>query len=176
MTTKDDFTAEEWDKVRTLPVMVIAGAVFADGRKLITSVSESIAGFETYRQAAEQFPDNELLNAFTSSEEAGIAKPPIPKEASLAEAVEAIADDVQQAVDIAAPKADAEEWRQVGEVLLAAATAAAERKGSGALGFGGDKIQPEEQAYLDRLAVIFGQSAGEPGSAGTDTSGDAASD
>lgn len=158
MTTSNDFTPEEWDKVRVLPVMVIAGAVFADGRKLITSVSESVAGFETYRRGAEQFPDNELLQALIGSEEAGIAKPPIPKEASLAEAVDTITSEVQQAVDLVQPRTDPSEWRQVGEVLLAAATAAAERKGSGALGFGGEKIQPEEQAYLDRLSVILGQS------------------
>lgn len=167
MTTKDAFTDEEWDKVRTLPVMVIAGAVFADGRKLVTSVSETVAGFETYRKGAEQFPDNELLQALIASEDAGIAKPPIPKEASLAEAVDAIADEVQQAVDLAQPKADPREWQQVGEVLLAAAMAAAERKGSGALGFGGEKVQPEEQAYLDRISVILGQSPASPAGAGT---------
>lgn len=158
MTTKNDFSTEQWDIARTLPVMAIAGAVFADGRKLITSMSETVSGFETYRSAAAQFPDNELLQAFVSSEEAGVAKPVIPKDASMTEAVDAILSEVQKAVDIVQPQADAQEWQQVGEVLMAAATAAAERKGSGVLGFGGDKIQPEEQAYLDQLARILGQS------------------
>ena len=44
MTTKDDFTAEEWAQVSTLPVLVTAGAAFADGRKLVSTVREVVTG------------------------------------------------------------------------------------------------------------------------------------
>ena len=155
LTSKADFTEEEWTQVKVLPVMAIAGAVFADGRKLITSVSESIAGFGAYKVAAAKYPDNPLLQEFVSSEEAGIAKPAIPKEATVSDAVAAVTAEVQKAVDVARPKVSATEWEQISEVLMAAATAAAARKGSGTMGFGGEMIQAEEQEYLDQLSAIL---------------------
>ena len=45
MTTKDDFTADEWELVSGLPGMVLAAAAWSDG-KLVPAMREVIAGGE----------------------------------------------------------------------------------------------------------------------------------
>ena len=159
MTTKDDFTEEEWASVQLLPVLVLSGSVLADGRKLVTSFSETIAGMGAFKEASNAQPDNALVQSIAAALESQSGKQAVnlsPENAgTTAEAVAQITDQIQAAVDTVRPKATPEEFEGLKAVLISTAQTAAERKGSGPLGFGGEKVDAEEQAYLDKLAAIL---------------------
>lgn len=159
MTTKDDFTEEEWASVQLLPVLVLSGSVLADGRKLVTSFSETIAGMGAFKEASNAQPDNALVQAIAAALESQSGKQAVnlnPENAgTTAEAVTQISNQIQGAIDTVRAKATPEEFEGLTSVLLSTAQTAAERKGSGPLGFGGDKVDANEQAYLDKLSAIL---------------------
>lgn len=159
MTTKEDFTEEEWASVQLLPVLVLSGSVLADGRKLVTSFSETIAGMGAFKEASGAQPDNALVQAIASALESQSGKQAVnlaPENAgTTAEAVAQITDKIQGAVDTVRAKATPEEFNGLATVLLSTAQSAAERKGSGPMGFGGEKVDANEQAFLDKLGAIL---------------------
>lgn len=159
MTTKDDFTEEEWASVQLLPVLVLSGSVLADGRKLVTSFSETIAGMGAFKEASGTQPDNALVQAIAAALESSSGKQAVnlaPENAgTTAEAVAAITDQIQGAVDVVRAKASPEEFAGLRTVLVSTAQTAAERKGSGPMGFGGEKVDANEQAFLDKLNAIL---------------------
>lgn len=159
MTTKDDFSEEEWASVQLLPVLVLSGSVLADGRKLVTSFSETIAGMGAFKEASAAQPDNALVQAIAAALDTHTGKQSVnlaPENAgTTAEAVAQITDQIQAAVDTVRAKSSPEEFEGLRTVLLRTAQTAAERKGSGPMGFGGDKVDANEQAYLDKLAAIL---------------------
>lgn len=159
MTTREDFTDEEWASVQLLPVLALSGSVLSDGRKLVTSFSETIAGMGAFKEASAAQPDNALVQAIAEGLESQSGKQAVnlsPENASTtAEAVNQIGNQIQGAVDIVRAKATPEEFDGLKTVLVATAQSAAERKGSGPLGFGGEKVDANEQAFLDRLTAIL---------------------
>lgn len=154
MTSRSDFNGEEWEQVSSLPVLVTAGAAFADGRKLVTTVREVVAGQKALADGIAAHPDSELLQALgTDAPSVNLAEG--ATSSNVAEVSNAMADKVAAGFAILKAKATPEEVQQVGELLMAVATAAAERTGSGALGFGGDAVDANEQAFLDKLSAII---------------------
>lgn len=157
MTTKDDFSAEEWAQVAPLAGMVLGGAVLADGRKVISSVREVVAGSEALKKGAEKYPNNVLLTQLVESGgKMKLDSKPSSTEAALSE----ISSDTQQAWTLLQSKATPEESAQISEVLLSAAQAAVERTGSGHFGMGGEKVDSAEQSYMDKLTATLSVSAG----------------
>lgn len=159
MTTQEDFTEEEWASVQLLPVLALSGSVLADGRKLVTSFSETIAGMGAFKEASAAQPDNALVQAIAAALESSSGKQAVnlsPENAgTTAEAVTQISDQIQAAVDIVRAKASPEEFEGLKAVLITTAQTAAERKGSGPMGFGGDKVDANEQAFLDKLNAML---------------------
>lgn len=152
MTAKDDFTAEEWAEVESLPGMVIGGAAMADGRKLITTIREVTAGSKALEEGARKYPSNALLQDMAKgSGKASLDGKPSNSE----ELITLIGDDVQKSWTILQAKATPEEAGQIAEVLLAAGTATVERTGSGHFGHGGEQVDAHEKAFMDRVTEIL---------------------
>lgn len=152
MTTKDDFTAEEWAEVDSLPGMVIGGAAMADGRKLISTIREVSAGAKALERGAAKYPDNALLQAMAK----GSGKASLDgKPQNTEQLVTLIGDDVQKSWTILQSKATPEETAQIAEVLIAAGQAAVERTGSGHFGHGGEQVDAGEKAFMERITEIL---------------------
>lgn len=153
MTTKDDFTVTEWEKVAALPGLVLAGAAWADG-KMMPAMREVVAGGEVLSKAAAGEPEGSIVrDIFTGSSG---AKPALEgKPESTEAAVELVSAQIKESWDTLAAKASPEELAKVREVLEATAKAVVERLGSGFWGSGSDKVSAGEQAFLDRLAAVL---------------------
>ena len=158
MVSKDSFTEEEWAKVSALPGLVMGAAALSDGRKLVTTVREVVAGSEAFKNTAAKYPDNALIQAFVEQGQSAsttVADENAPKPRNVAEAVELITAQIGQVVSTIKDKASPEEFAQVREVLLATATAEVERTGRGPLGLSGDKVSEGEQVFMDKLAGLL---------------------
>jgi hypothetical protein len=158
MISKESFTEAEWTTVNALPAMVMGGAALSDGRKLVTTIREVLAGSEAFKTTAAKYPDNALIASFLSVDQ----KPTVsstdensPSPRNVAEAVELVTKQIGDTVAVVRDKATPEEFAQIREVLLAAATAAVEATGSGPMGFGGDKISEGESAFITKLTEIL---------------------
>jgi hypothetical protein len=154
MTTKDDFTAEEWTKVAALPGLVLTGAAWADG-KMMPAVREIVAGGEVLSKAGASQPEGSLVHDMFA--EAGKHKPDLgeAKPASTEQAVELISGQINDAFSLLESKASTDEVAVVRTTLEDAAKAVVERLGSGFWGSGSSKVSEGEQAFLGRLADIL---------------------
>ena len=154
MTTKNDFTVEEWEKVSALPGLVLAGAAWADG-KMMPAMRELVAGGEVLTAAANGQPEGSVVRdifagAAQSKPDLGDAKP-----ASTEDAVTLMTGKIQEAFAILSSKATDDEVAAVRSTLEATAQAVVERLGSGFWGSGSEKVSAGEQAFLDRLAQVL---------------------
>jgi hypothetical protein len=153
MTTKNDFTVEEWEKVAGLPGLVLAGSAWADG-KMMPAMREIMAGGEVLQKAAAAAPEG----SFERDVFAGAAgqKPAVEgKPSSTTEAVDLLAGQISEGFAILAAKATPEEVEAVRSTLKETAKAVCERLGSGFWGSGSQKVSEGEQAFLDRLDQIL---------------------
>ena len=158
MISKESFTETEWTTVNALPGMVMGGAALSDGRKLVTTIREVLAGSEAFKTTAAKYPENALIESFSSVDQkptVSTADENSPSPRNVAEAVELVTSQISQTVAIVKEKATPEEFGQIREVLLAAATAAVEATGSGPMGFGGDKVSEGESAFITKLTEIL---------------------
>ncbi len=158
MLSKDSFTDAEWAKAIALPGLVMGAAALADGRKLVSTVREVVAGNEAFKATAAKYPDNALVTAFVAegqSTNMTVADENAPKPRNMAEAVELISSQIGQIIGTIKEKATPEEFAAVRDVLMAAAHAVVERTGSGALGFGGEQVDEGERAFMDQLDTLL---------------------
>ncbi len=158
MLSKDSFTDAEWAKAIALPGLVMGAAALADGRKLVSTVREVVAGNEAFKATAAKYPDNALVTAFVAegqSTNMTVADENAPKPRNMAEAVELISSQIGQIIATIKEKATPEEFAAVRDVLMAAAHAVVERTGSGALGFGGEQVDEGERAFMDQLDTLL---------------------
>ena len=154
MTSKNDFTVEEWEKVSSLPGLVLAGAAWADG-KMVPAMREIVAGGQVLMAAAEGQPEGSVVRdifaaASENKPDLGDAKPE-----STEAAVSLMTGKIQDAFAILAAKATPDEVAAVRSTLEATAQAVVERLGSGFWGSGSEKVSAGEQSFLDRLAQVL---------------------
>jgi hypothetical protein len=156
MTDRSAFNDEQWELVSSLPGLVLGGAALADGRKLITTVREMVAGDKALKEGVAQHGDNALLSAIVTDATSGTKDlSSATSGSSVEDAVRAMGDRITQAAAILRLTATPEEFAQIGEVLLNAATAVAERTGSGRFGHGGEHVDAGERDFIDRVASAF---------------------
>ena len=148
MASKDDFTPEEWQRVLTLPGLVLGAAALADGRNVVALMKEAAAGGSTLTAEVAKYPGNAIIASFTDGSMNA------PDTTSTDEAVAMMLDEAAAAFALVRAKATAEETSQVGAVLTAVAAAVVAAAGRGMFGGGADKVDPREQAVLDRLSQI----------------------
>jgi hypothetical protein len=152
MTSKADFTDEEWTRLKRGPFVAGMAISLADPGGPIEAFKESKAMLETVVEAARGGDHGELATA-VASEIVGHRENPLsgfrPKGAL---AGEEILDELRAVNAIVTEKApdDAAAYR---EWLLAAARAAAEAaKEGGFMGFRAEVVSEGEQRMLDKLA------------------------
>jgi hypothetical protein len=157
MTTREQFTDEQWAEASALPALVIMAASLADG-KVMPSIREMSAGGQALVAGAEKYPDNVLLQHIKDAASAAKAETKEGQEqdkpSNVAEAVESLVGQIQESAAVARERLSVEEFAQMREVLLAAATAVVERLGVGFMG-SGEKVTESETASVTRLTGIL---------------------
>ncbi len=153
MTTKSDFTEDEWARLVRAPLVAGLAISLADPGGPIEATKESMASLKT----ATNPPSREQLLAEVALEVQAMAqahKNPlggfkVTKEKAPGEQV---LDELRAAQAIVAAKATTEEKAAFGRWLVASAQAAAEAaKEGGFMGFGAIRVSEGEQAMLDRV-------------------------
>lgn len=144
MATKQDFNAEEWEKVVQGPVMA--------GMRVITAgrggtIRESIAIGKVYGEARKTTGENELLDALVSSPPAaGAGLTPGDDVGTITR------ERLREALAIVGGKGSPGDAAAYREFVVQVARAAAEaHKEGGFIGIGGKPISDEEQKALDEI-------------------------
>ncbi len=165
MTTREDFTEEEWARLGRAPLVAGMAITLADPGGPIEALKESRAALRTVQEAAEQGTHGEFVQAVA----ADVTQRARRRQNPLAGFRPAGPNAGQEVLD---------ELRAVNELLVAKATPddagdfrwwlreAAQRtakaaKAGGFLGFYAELVSAREQQMLERLGEIF--SEGEPG-------------
>jgi hypothetical protein len=160
MTTKSDYTEEEWATLRRAPFVAGLAITLADPGGPIEATKEAMG---TMRSVAEPGSTEELLVALSQDAMAMTQRRENPLDGFKphgATASEQILDEVRAANRIVTDKATPSETEAFRAWLLRAASRAAEAaKEGGFMGFGAELVSQGERAMLDTLA---GALANEP--------------
>jgi hypothetical protein len=159
MTSKADFTEEEWVRLKRAPFIAGMAISLADPGGPIEAVKETAATLNTVKDAAESGGPDELAPALAREalEEARQRKSPLadfkPKGAT---AGAQILDELRDVSRILSEKADPEEAATVRQWLLDAAKEAADAaKEGGFMGFRAERVSEGEQRMLDKLREVL---------------------
>jgi hypothetical protein len=159
MTTKADFTEEEWARLGRAPLVAGMAISLADPGGPIEAIKESSAAIRTVLEAAQTGSQGEFVRTVA----ADVAEMAQRRESPLGgfkpkgrQAGEAILDELRAVNALLVEKATPEEADQFREWLKTAAqnTAKAAKEG-GFLGFRAELVSEREQQMLDRLAEVF---------------------
>jgi hypothetical protein len=161
MTTKSDFTEEEWVRVRRAPFVAGMAISLADPGGPIEMAKESMATVKT----ATNPPTREPLLADVALDIQSMTQQrqnPLSdfKVTDAAQAGQQILDELRAVKDLVAAKAAPEETTAFGQWLVATAQAAADAaKEGGFLGFGATQISEGESDMLDKVRSAVSASA-----------------
>jgi hypothetical protein len=154
VTTKADYTAEEWELIKRAPLMAGMAVVAASPSGPIGLVKEMFAVGRVLAEGSGEGSTNELINALVADIRAG-NRPASPTE-SISSVEEAKDLGLQACRDVAAllarkaPAAEAEEFKRW--LLTAAQQVAEAAKEGGFLGIGGVRVSDAETAALGEIA------------------------
>jgi hypothetical protein len=155
LTTKADFTDEEWTRLERAPFVATMGISLADPGGPIEAIKESLAAFKTVSEAAQSGGGAELVEEVAKSvaEKAKQRKNPMagfkPKGAL---AGEEILEELRGVNELVTAKATPEEAASFREFLMTAAQRAADAaKEGGFMGFKAERVSEGEQKMLDKL-------------------------
>ncbi len=159
MTTKADFTEEEWARLGRAPLVAGMAISLADPGGPIESIKESSAAIRTVLEAAQGGGHGDFVQALAAdvAEKARHRQNPMagfrPKGA---QARDEVLDELRAVNALLVEKATPEEADEFREWLRSAAqrTALAAKEG-GFLGFNAERVSEGEQQMLDTLAGIF---------------------
>jgi hypothetical protein len=158
MTTKADFTDEEWARLERAPIVAGMAISLADPGGPIEAVKESLAAFRTVAEA-QTGGRGELVDAVatSASEKTQHRKSPLgdfkPKGAM---AGEQILEELRAVNKLLTEKTTPEEAAAFREWLLTAAKRSAEAaKEGGFLGFKAERVSEGEQQMLDKLGEVL---------------------
>jgi broad specificity phosphatase PhoE len=164
MTSKADFTDEEWTRLKRAPFVAGMAISLADPGGPIEAVKETAATLKTVLGAAERGGQGELVDAIARdvANETRQRKSPLagfkPKGATAG--VE-ILDELREVNQIASQKATPEDADALRDWLLAAAQEAANAaKEGGFLGFRAERVSEGEQRMLDSLRQVLAAPSG----------------
>ncbi len=153
MTTKSDFTEEEWTRVVRAPFVAGLAISLADPGGPIEMAKESMASLKN----ATNPPSREQLLAEVALEIQGMTqerKNPLSgfKPTTGTAPGETVVEEVRAVQALVASKATPEETTAFATWLVAAAQAAADAaKDGGFMGFGAQQVSDREQAMIDRV-------------------------
>jgi hypothetical protein len=159
MTTKADFTDEEWARLQRAPIVAGMAISLADPGGPIEAFKESMAAIKTVLEAARSDGGGELVDAVSKS----VAEKAKQRQSPLgdfkprgADASEEILEELRAVNGLLAQKATPEEAAAFREWLRTAAkrTADAAKEG-GFLGFNAKRVSEGEQRMLDKLGEVL---------------------
>jgi hypothetical protein len=163
MTTKADFTEEEWARLARAPLVAGMAISLADPGGPVEAIKESSAAIRTVLEAAQGGDHGEFVQALAQdvAEKARHRQNPMagfrPRGA---DAREQILDELRAVNALLLEKTTPEEADQFREWLKTAAQrAATAAKEGGFLGFHAERVSEGEQRMLDKLGEVFGANA-----------------
>jgi hypothetical protein len=159
MTTKADFTDEEWTRLERAPIVAGMAISLADPGGPIEAFKETSATLKTVLEAAESGDQGELVGdvAKAAADKARKRQSPLgdfkPRGAL---AGQEILEELRGVNELVSQKATPEEAGQFREWLLSAARRAAEAaKEGGFLGFKAERVSEGEREMLDKLGEVL---------------------
>ncbi|MGH2982510.1 MAG: hypothetical protein ACRDKV_10775 [Solirubrobacterales bacterium] len=159
MTSKADFTDEEWARLERAPLVAGMAITLADPGGPIEAVKESMAALKTATEAAPSAAGEDLVGAVSKSvaEKAGQRQNPLgdfkPRGAL---AGEEILEELRAANALVTEKATPEEATAFRDWLLTAAKRSADAaKEGGFMGFKAERVSEGEQKMLDKLGEVL---------------------
>jgi hypothetical protein len=163
MTSREDFTDEEWERLGRAPLVTGLAISFADPGGPIEAIKESSAALKTVLEAA-QGEDDDQFGPFVRAIAADVAAKAKRRENPLAgfkpesrSAREDILDELRAVHALLQDKATPDELADFRDWLRTAAqrAALAAREG-GFLGIGSQRVSDREQEMLETVGEIFG--------------------
>jgi hypothetical protein len=163
MTTKADFTEEEWARLERAPFVAGMAISLADPGGPIEAVKETMAAMKTATEGAQS--SVELVEAVANSAAEKLRKRQSPlrdfKPPKGVLAGEAILEELRAVNELVTQKATPEEAAAFREWLLTAAKRAADAaKEGGFMGFNAKRVSEGEQQMLDKLGEVLASPAG----------------
>jgi hypothetical protein len=160
MTSKADFTEEEWARVKRAPFVAGMAISLADPGGPIEAFKETAATLKTVLATGQQGGRGEFVDGIARevADEARQRKNPLVgfKPSKGATAGVEILDELGAVHRLVADKATPEEAAALRDWLLAAAQAAADAaKEGGFMGFHAERVSAGEQQMLDRLREVL---------------------
>jgi hypothetical protein len=160
MTSKADFSEEEWTRLKRAPFVAGMSISLADPGGPIELVKETAATLKTVREAADSGGRGELVDAIAREAVADARQRKNPlhdfKPAKGALAGQEILEELGEVNRIVSAKATPEEADAYREWLRAAAQEAANAaKEGGFMGFHAERVSEGEQRMLDKLAEVL---------------------
>lgn len=158
VTTKSDFTEDEWSRIVRAPMVAGLAISLADPGGPIEATKESMATLKS----ATNPPSREQLLAEVALDIQSLTQQrhsPLSgyKLTAGGEPGEQVLEELRDVQAIVAAKATAEEAAAFGHWLVTAAQAAADAaKEGGFLGFGAEQVSEREQAMMDRVRSSVG--------------------
>ena len=158
MTTKADYTAEEWELLTRGPFVAAMAVIAASPSGPIGVIKELSAVGRVLQEASQSGETNALINALVSDVKAGYRPSGTTEQGQQPEEIKDLAlKTCQEVVALLARKAPAPEAEGFKRWLLMAAQQTAEAsKEGGFLGIGGVRVSAAEQAVLAELAGMLG--------------------
>lgn len=159
MSTKADFSAEEWDLLRTSPMMASILVVSASPSGPVGLVQESAATSKMILEAGAT-AQTPLLKSLGEDMRASMSIPKPPAGATVTAIQDAAAEILRRTSELLSQKATPEEATEVKQWLarIAQGTAEATKEG-GFLGFGGTLVTEEEKAAMAKVSSTLGVAA-----------------
>jgi hypothetical protein len=159
MTTKADFTDEEWTRLGRSPLVAGMAITLADPGGPIEALKETSAALKTVLDAAQTGKHGEFVQAVAADVAAKAQNRQNPLAGFKPKGTQASAeviDELRKVNQLLVEKTTPEETEQFREWLKEAAqqTALAAKEG-GFLGFRAVRVSEGEQEMLDRLAEVF---------------------
>ena len=156
MTSKTDFTDEEWARLKRAPFVAGMAISLADPGGPIEAVKETSATLKTVLRAGEGGGRGELVDAVTrdAAQDMRERKSPLAgfKPSKGANAGVEILDELREVNRLVSEKASAEEAAAMRDLLMDAAQESANAaKEGGFMGFRAERVSQGEQEMLDRL-------------------------
>jgi hypothetical protein len=152
MTTKADFTEEEWERLKRAPLVAGMAISLADPGGPIEAVKESMAALRAVAEGAGADGGPELIGEIAKDVTEKRENPLGDFKPRGAMAGQEILEELKAANELAKQKATPEEAAAYREWLLNAAKRAAEAaKEGGFLGFKAERVSEGEQQMLDKL-------------------------
>jgi hypothetical protein len=164
MTSRSDFTDEEWERLGRAPLVAAMAISLADPGGPIEAIKESRAAFKTLLEAATDGGYGEFVQSVAQDVAARAQRRENPLggfKPDRRDALDEILDELRAVNRLLQEKATEEEAGEFeGWLRTASQRAALAAREGGFLGIGGEQVSEREQEMLDKLGEIFGAPRG----------------